>query len=103
MTLLLFLLTFEEETMDPAELAELVAKAEKFKEQGNTHFTQKDYVEAVYYYTNGLDMCAFDLWVSHQSDCPKRILWRQFSTATGPHVSLPKKIGKKPLKTQQKH
>lgn len=44
--------------MDPEELAELVAKAEKFKEQGNTHFSQKDYIEATYYYTNGIDMYA---------------------------------------------
>jgi tetratricopeptide (TPR) repeat protein len=44
--------------MDPEELAELVSKAEKFKEQGNSYFTQKDYTEAIYYYTNGLDMYA---------------------------------------------
>lgn len=42
--------------MDPAELAELVSKAEKFKEQGNTHFAQKDYAEATYYYTSGLEL-----------------------------------------------
>jgi hypothetical protein len=42
--------------MDPEGLAELIANAEKFKEQGNSYFTQKDYAEAIYYYTNGLDM-----------------------------------------------